>query len=75
MTNQKLSLRAKLVWNHIQHIAEILDREEPVCLGTAAIGTDNDGIVDPIDGFWTSMELPLLYTNLLDVRELYEFFR
>ena len=63
--NQELSLRAKLVWNHIQHIAEILDQKDLDAWDTSAIGTDNDGIVDPIDGFWTSKELPLLYEKLL----------
>ena len=69
--SKKLSLRAKLVWNHIQHIAEILDRENLYAWDITAIGSDNDGIVDPLDGFWTSMELPLLYTNLLECARVY----
>jgi microsomal dipeptidase-like Zn-dependent dipeptidase len=60
----KLRKRAKLVWNHIKYIAELLDEKGLYAWGITAIGTDFDGMVNPIDGFWTSEEMPLLYRML-----------
>lgn len=63
--------RARLVWNHIKYIAELLDRNNLDAWGTTAIGTDFDGLGDPIDGYWTSAELPNLYMNLLEYARNY----
>jgi microsomal dipeptidase-like Zn-dependent dipeptidase len=68
---KKLRLRASLVWNHIQHIAELLDKNDLDAWGTTAIGTDFDGIVDPPFGYWTSEYLPLLYKHLLEYAHIY----
>lgn len=51
---------AKLVWNQIQHIAEVLDHHGHFAWGLQSIGSDFDGIIDPIDGFFTTMH----YENL-----------
>lgn len=54
-----------LVWNQVQHVAELLDRHDLYAWGSLALGTDFDGIVDPINGYWTHEELPLLSDYLL----------
>jgi microsomal dipeptidase-like Zn-dependent dipeptidase len=56
---------AGLVWNQVQHVAELLDKHNLFAWGTLALGTDFDGIVDPINGYWTHEELPLLSDYLL----------
>jgi microsomal dipeptidase-like Zn-dependent dipeptidase len=63
--NKKLMKRAGLVWNQIQYIADLLDKNGYYAWGTTALGTDFDGIVDPPDGYWTSAEIPKLYDNLI----------
>ncbi|MGJ8592977.1 MAG: membrane dipeptidase [Aquaticitalea sp.] len=52
--------RAELVWNQIQHFLEVLDNEGLFAWDCMALGTDFDGIIDPLNGFWTSEELPFL---------------
>ncbi|MBC8085492.1 MAG: peptidase M19, partial [Hymenobacter sp.] len=56
---------AGLVWNQVRHVAELLDREGLFAWGSLALGTDFDGIVDPINGYWTHEELPALSDFLL----------
>lgn len=56
---------AALVWNQVQHVAELLDSHGLFAWGSLALGTDFDGIVDPINGYWTHEELPLLSDYLL----------
>lgn len=56
---------AGLVWNQVQHVAELLDRHGLFAWGTLALGTDFDGIVDPINGYWTHEQLPALSDYLL----------
>lgn len=60
----KLSMISGLVWNQLEHIAKLLDRNGLNAWDTAVIGSDYDGIVDPPNGYWTSEQLPLLYGNL-----------
>ena len=52
--------RSELLWNQIQHIAELLDRNDLFAWNCMAIGSDFDGIIDSLNGFWTSEELPYL---------------
>lgn len=52
--------RSELLWNQIQHILEVLDNEGLFAWDCIALGTDFDGIIDPLNGFWTSEELPFL---------------
>lgn len=44
---------ARLVWNQLQHIAEVLDDAGFFAWDIQAIGSDYDGIINPIDGFFT----------------------
>jgi len=52
--------RSKLLWNQIQHIVEVLDVQGLPAWDCIALGTDYDGIIDPLNAFWTSEELPYL---------------
>jgi microsomal dipeptidase-like Zn-dependent dipeptidase len=52
--------RSALLWNQIQHILEILDKEGLFAWDCMAIGSDYDGIIDPLNSFWTAEELPFL---------------
>ena len=52
--------RSELLWNQIQHILEVLDNEGLFAWDCMVIGSDFDGIIDPLNGFWTSEELPFL---------------
>jgi microsomal dipeptidase-like Zn-dependent dipeptidase len=56
--------RSRLLWHQIQHIVEILDQENLFAWGLMAFGSDFDGIIDPLNGFWTAEELPFLEENL-----------
>lgn len=52
--------RSELLWNQIQHILEVLDNEGLFAWDCMAIGSDFDGIIDPLNSFWTTEELPFL---------------
>ncbi len=52
--------RSALLWNQVQHIAEVLDRAGLFAWDCMAIGSDYDGIIDSLNGFWTAEELPYL---------------
>ena len=48
--------RAYYIWKQISHFAELLDQDpgfEGRIWDFQCIGSDFDGIVDPLDGFWT----------------------
>lgn len=61
---QMLFKKSRLIWNQVQHIAEVLDHDGQFAWGTACIGSDNDGMVNPLNGFWTAEEFPLLDSYL-----------
>ncbi len=52
--------RSELLWNQLRHIATVLDANDLFAWDCMAIGSDFDGIIDPLNGFWTSEELPFL---------------
>lgn len=56
---------AGLVWNQVRHIAEVLDLNGRFAWGIQTLGTDFDGIIDPINGYWTAKELDDLDDYLL----------
>lgn len=45
--------RSELLWNQVQHIAELLDRNDLFAWNNIAIGSDFDGIINPLNGFLT----------------------
>jgi len=52
--------RSELLWFQIQHIVEVLDNEGLFAWDCIAIGSDFDGIIDPLNSFWTAEELPFV---------------
>ena len=60
---KRLYRRAYYIWKQASHMAELLDGN-PQFNGSAwqiqAIGSDFDGIVDPLDGFWTHSDFNTL---------------
>ena len=62
--NDRKYYRSKLLWNQIQHGGEVLNDAGLDAWKTLAIGTDNDGIIDPINEFWTAKELDMLRVHL-----------
>jgi len=73
MPNKKSRLRNKseLIWNQIQHCAEILNTNNLFCWETLAIGSDFDGIVNPIKGIWTSENIKDIEPYLVERADTY----
>lgn len=71
--NKRRQLRRKalLVWRQVQHIAEVLDKEGLFCWGIQTIGSDFDGIVNPINGLWTAENMKDLAEEMLNHAEDY----
>jgi len=46
--------RSELLWNQIQHIAELLDRNNLPAWNCIAIGSDFEGIINPLNGYLTA---------------------
>lgn len=61
---EMLYKKAKLIWIQIQHIAEVLDRDNQFAWEIQCIGSDNDGMVNPLNGYWTAEEMPMLDSYL-----------
>ncbi|GHC50201.1 membrane dipeptidase [Ulvibacter litoralis] len=57
--NKEKQLRKKslLVWRQIEHVATVLDDNNLFCWGIQAIGSDFDGIVNPLKGIWTAEDI------------------
>ncbi|SMO78989.1 membrane dipeptidase [Solitalea koreensis] len=56
---------ARLVWRQIEHIAEVLDGHGLFAWDVQCIGSDYDGVVDPIKGYWTAEEFRYMEAHLL----------
>lgn len=56
--------KSKLIWNQIQHIAEVLNRNDKYAWGIQAIGSDYDGMVNSLNGFWSAEDMPLFDSYL-----------
>lgn len=54
LNNGEASVSVDLIWNQIRHIAEVLDHNNCFAWGTACIGSDYDGTIDPLPGIWTA---------------------
>jgi microsomal dipeptidase-like Zn-dependent dipeptidase len=59
-----LFYKSKLVWNQIEHIAEVLNRNNRFAWDIQCIGSDYDGMVNPLNGFWTAEDMPLFDSYL-----------
>ncbi|GEO07960.1 membrane dipeptidase [Segetibacter aerophilus] len=62
--NKIMHYRSELVWKQIQYVAELLDANDLFAWGNLAIGSDYDGIVDPLNSFWTVEQYPDLKSFL-----------
>lgn len=63
---KQLNKKALLVWRQVQHIAEVLDKEGLFCWGIQSIGSDFDGIVNPINGLWSAENMKDLAEEMLN---------
>jgi microsomal dipeptidase-like Zn-dependent dipeptidase len=59
-----LFYKSRLIWNQIQHIAEILDKQNLFGWGIQSVGSDFDGMINPLNGYWTAEQMYLLESNL-----------
>lgn len=59
-----LFYKSRLIWNQIQHIAETLDKQNLYGWGIQSIGSDFDGMINPLNGYWTAEQMYLLESNL-----------
>lgn len=54
-----------LIWRQIQHIAELLDSKGLFAWGIQSLGSDYDGMINPLNGYWTVEDYPTLSDYLL----------
>jgi len=54
-----------LAWRQIQHIAELLDSNGLFAWGIQSLGSDYDGMINPINGYLTAENYPTLSDYLL----------
>ena len=62
---KKMEVRAGFVWNQVEYIARTLDAASLNAWDTMCIGSDYDGIIDPLNGYWTEKEIKTMRANLL----------
>ncbi|WP_369997130.1 membrane dipeptidase [Winogradskyella sp.] len=63
--------KSTLIWNQLQHTAELLDKNGLFSWGTVAIGSDFDGIINPIKGLWTAENIANIKPYLIEKAEEY----
>lgn len=68
-TNKIRHYRAELLWHQVQHIAELLDRNDLFAWDCTVIGSDFDGVINPLNGYLTCETMP----DLLQFLERYAF--
>ncbi|NVK49415.1 MAG: membrane dipeptidase [Cyclobacteriaceae bacterium] len=62
--NQNLEISAGLIWNQMQHFAEVCDRNGLFAWGNTCLGTDFDGSIYPFPGILTAEDLEPLSKEL-----------
>ncbi len=71
-SNQRRSRnKSTLIWTQLQHTAELLDKNGLFSWGTVAIGSDFDGIINPIKGLWTAENIANIKPYLIEKAEEY----
>ncbi|WP_053989834.1 membrane dipeptidase [Mangrovimonas sp. TPBH4] len=58
-------LAAEVIWQQLKYIAEILDKKKLFAWGTACIGSDYDGTINPLPGIWTAEYFYSIHQELL----------
>ncbi|MBT8218437.1 MAG: hypothetical protein KJP00_01345, partial [Bacteroidia bacterium] len=66
-----LSGASKLIWCQIQHIGEVLNNANLNAWDIQCIGSDFDGIINPIDGYYTFSDFTTLRRHLINHAEAY----
>ena len=61
--------RSELMWYQLEHACRVLDGAGLPAWDHMAIGSDFDGIIDSLNGFWTAEELPALAFHLREHAE------
>lgn len=62
---RKLRKNSYFIWRQIEHIARYLDALGRNAWDIQTLGTDFDGIIDPLNGWWSARELRYLDDYLL----------
>lgn len=58
----RLKRKTLLIWRQVKHCALVINSQNLYCWSTVAIGSDFDGIINPMKGIWTS-------ENIKDIKE------
>lgn len=64
-------LSAQIVWNQIQHVAEVLNMAGLPAWDMVTIGSDFDGNINPLYGYRTAKDLPSLAEDMLPLAAQY----
>ena len=59
---RRLKRKSLLIWRQLEHAALLINGANRFCWGTLAIGSDFDGIINPMKGLWTA-------ENMKDIRK------
>lgn len=59
---RRLKRKSLLIWRQLEHCAFLINKANLPCWDTVAIGSDFDGIINPMKGLWTS-------ENMKDIRK------
>lgn len=63
--------RSGFLWNQIAYMAELLDGKGLFAWNIQSIGSDNDGIINPINGFETAEDYEALELCLIEYANIY----
>lgn len=61
---KRYQAKSELLWNQIRYIGELLDSQGLPAWEIQSVGSDFDGMIDPINMFWTSEDMPMLEMHL-----------
>lgn len=56
--NKIMHYRSYLLWQQVQHIAELLNSRDLFAWDVLALGSDYDGLIDTLNSFWTEKQIP-----------------
>ncbi len=62
---------AEIIWNHIKHIAIVLDNHNLNSWNIACIGSDFDGSIEPLPGIYSAADFPRLASNLINLSSIF----
>lgn len=68
---QRLLAKAKLVWEQLRYCAELLDRHELPAWEVQTLGSDYDGIINPVNHLWTAEHIQNMEPSLLQHAQHY----